>query len=234
MPLRLFEQRVLAGVDSEAPARLLYERSVGAVDAVVGSMLARRRRREAWHCAVERSEALGEAARLDELATQNREQADDELRRKRERAAAAPGEARQKTDHKVNEARSAAEKRKRQATQTAAKRTAEAKQRMDEGAANKLMALKPQNAPNSRESHAAEQSATAAAEADLDDAADKRSEAVDKRGTRRSHRGIGRGREGGAEGGARRQRQGVAREVGSSPGPRQQLPRTLPLRGVIR
>ncbi len=38
-PLRLFEQRVLTRVDSEAPARVLYERWVGAVDAAVGTVL---------------------------------------------------------------------------------------------------------------------------------------------------------------------------------------------------
>ncbi len=68
VPLRLFEQRVLAGVDSEAPARLLYERSVGAVDAVVGNMLGDSEVEKRGAARVERSEALGEAARLDELA----------------------------------------------------------------------------------------------------------------------------------------------------------------------
>ena len=101
VPLRLFEQRVLARVDSEAPARLLYERSVGAVDAVVGNMLGDTEVEKQGAARVERSEALGEAARLDELATQTREQADEELRRKRESVAAAPGEARATAQRKV-------------------------------------------------------------------------------------------------------------------------------------
>ncbi|MGZ8714428.1 MAG: IF2 family translation initiation factor [Mycobacterium sp.] len=180
-PLRLFEQGVLTRIDSEAPARLLYERSVGAVDSAVGSMLRDADVEKRGTALIERSEALGEAARLDELATQKREKADDELHRKRERVAAAPGEARQKTDHKVQEARSAAEQRKRKAAQTAAKRTAEAKQRIDEGAATKVDAVETAKRAKQQTIIAAEQSATAAAKAELDDAADKRSEAVDKR-----------------------------------------------------
>ena len=51
VPLRLFEQRVLARVDSEAPARLLYERSVGAVDVRRRQHARRHGGREAWRCA---------------------------------------------------------------------------------------------------------------------------------------------------------------------------------------
>jgi hypothetical protein len=181
LPLRLFEQGVLARVDSEAPARLLYERSVGAVDSVVGSVLGDPDAVKRGTALIERSEAFGEAVRLDVLATRKREQADDELRRKRERAAAAPGKAREKTDRKVQETRSTAEERKRQAAQTAAKRTADAKQRIDEGAANNVTAVETAKRAKQQTITAAEKSATAAAKAELDDAADKRSEAVDKR-----------------------------------------------------
>jgi hypothetical protein len=180
-PLRLFEQSVLPRIDSEAPARLLYERSVGAVDSAVGSMLRDADVAKRGTALIERSEALGEAVRLDELAIQKRQKADDELRRKRESVAAAPGEARATTDRKVQETRSAAEKRKGQAAQTAAKRTAEAKQRIDEGAANKVEAVETAKRAKQQTITAAEESATAAAKSELDDAADKRSEAVDKR-----------------------------------------------------
>jgi len=127
MPLRFFEERVLPRVDSEARARLLYEHSIGAVDVLIGNILGDSNVKKRGAALVERSEALGEAARLDEQATQTREQADDELRRKRESVAAAPGKARATAQRKVQEARSTAEDRKRQATQTAAKRTAEVK-----------------------------------------------------------------------------------------------------------
>ncbi len=181
MPLRLFEQRVLVRVDSEAPARLLYERSVGAVDSVVGNMLGDTEVEKQGAARVERSEALGEATRLDELATQTREQADEELRRKRESAASAPGKARATSQRRVRAVRSTAEERKRQGTQTAAKRAAEVKQRVDEAAAAKVIGVETAKRAKQQRINAAERTATAVAEAELDDAAEKRSAAAAKR-----------------------------------------------------
>jgi len=181
MPLRLFEERVLPRVDSEARARLLYEHSIGAVDVLIGNILGDSNVKKRGAALVERSEALREAARLDEQATQTRKQADDELRRKRESVAAAPGKARATAQRKVQGARSTAEDRKRQATQTAAKRTAEVKQRVDEAAAAKVIGVETAKRANQQRINAAERTATAVAEAELDDAAEKRSEAIAKR-----------------------------------------------------
>jgi hypothetical protein len=181
LPLRLFEQRVLTRVDSEAPARLLYERSVGAVDTAVGNMLGDSDVAKHGTALVERSEALGEAARLDELAEQKKKQADEELRRKRESVVAAPGEARKTAQRKVDQARSAAEQRKQQAAQTATKRAADVKQRIDETAANKVTGVETAKRAKQQTATAAEKSTAAAAKAELDEAAEKRSEAVDKR-----------------------------------------------------
>jgi hypothetical protein len=180
-PLRLFEQRVLARVDSEAPARLIYERSVGAVDAAVGNMLGDPEVGKHGTALVERSEALGEAARLDEVAAQTKKEADEELRRKQESVVAAPGEARKTAQRKTGQARSAAEQRKRQAAQTATERTADAQQRIDEAAANKVTGVESAKRGKQQTITAAEKSVKAAAKSELDEAADKRSEAVDKR-----------------------------------------------------
>jgi hypothetical protein len=181
LPLRLFEQRVLTRVDSEAPARLLYERSVGTVDSAVGGMLGDSDVRKRGTALIERSDALAEAARLDELATQKREQADDELRQKRASVVAAPGEARETTQRKAKQARSASAERKRQAAQTAAKQTAEMNRRIDEAADNKVTAVETAKRAKQQTITATERLATAVAKAELDDAAEKRSEAVDKR-----------------------------------------------------
>ena len=43
-PLQVIEDRVVARLDSEAPARLFYERSPGTLDLAVGTALAPRRR----------------------------------------------------------------------------------------------------------------------------------------------------------------------------------------------
>jgi hypothetical protein len=180
-PLRFFEQRVLARVNPEAPARLIYERSVGVVDATVGNVLGDKELGEQGEAVIERSEALGEAVRLDEVAKQRRRQADAEFEQKQEKVAAAPVEARKTAERKADQARSAAEQRKQQAADAAAEKSAEAKQRIDEAAANKVTGVEAAKRAKQQTATAAEKAATAAAKAELDDAAEKRSEAVDKR-----------------------------------------------------
>lgn len=180
-PLQLIERRVIAQMDSEASARLLYERSIGSIDSMVGSLLRDDTIGMRGAAQVRRSEALGEAARLDEVADRQRKAADDELRRKREEVAKAPSEARDKTVQKVHDARSTAEERKQRETARAAERTAAAKEQIDESAAAKVDAAESVKRAEEQRITAAEKSVRAVAEAQLDDAADKRQEAVSKR-----------------------------------------------------
>ena len=126
-PLQFIEERVIARMDPEAPGRLLFERSVGSIDAMVGTVLRDDDVASRGAAQVQRSEALAEAIRLDEAAAQQRADADEELRRKQEEVAAAPSKARKRTLQKVEDARSTAEKRKHRETENAAKRTEEAK-----------------------------------------------------------------------------------------------------------
>ena len=79
VPLQLIENQMAARLGSEAPARLFYERSLGAIDATVGNLLGDRELAKRGAALVERSDALGRAAQLDATATQNREQADATL-----------------------------------------------------------------------------------------------------------------------------------------------------------
>lgn len=180
-PLRLFEQRVLTHVDSEAPGRLLYERSVGVVDAAVGNALGDPEVGKRGTALVERSEALGEATRLDEVAARKKKQADEKLRRSQEDVIAAPGKARKAAQRKVDKARSAAEQRKREAADSAAKRSADTKRRIDEEAARKVTGVEDAKRAKQQTITAAEKSVTAVVKSELDDAAEKRSDAVDKR-----------------------------------------------------
>jgi len=180
-PLRLFEQRVLTRVDSEAPGRLLYERSVGVVDSMVGTVLGDTDAAKHGNALVERSEALGEAARLDEVAAQTKQQADAKFEQEQQKVATAPVEARKAAERKADQARSEAEQRKRQAADSAAKKSADAKQRIDEAAAKKVTGVETAKRAKQQTIIAAEEAATAAAKAELDDAAEKRSDAVDKR-----------------------------------------------------
>jgi hypothetical protein len=179
-PLRLFEHRVIAQMDSEAPGRLLFERSVGSIDALVGTVLRDDDVASRGAEQMQRSQALGEAVRLDQVAAQQRAEADDELRRKRNEAVAAPGKARVSTVRKVQDARSTAEQRKHEETEKAAKRTAAAKERIDQAAEAKVNAAESIRRDEEKRIAAAEKTATAVADARLEDAADKRKKAVKK------------------------------------------------------
>ena len=79
LPLQLIEDQVAARLHSEAPARLLYERSFGALDATVGKLLGDPQLEKRGAALVERSNSLSKAAKLDATATRNREQADAKL-----------------------------------------------------------------------------------------------------------------------------------------------------------
>ena len=179
-PLALIEQSVIARMDSEAPGRLLYERSIGSVDAIVGALLRDDDVASRGAAQVQRSEALGEAARLEAAAAKQRADADEKLRRKRDEVIAAPAEAHAEAQQKVAEAQSTAASRKQQETARIAERTAETKKRIDESAAAKIDAAEAAERAQKQRISAAEKSAAAVVDAQLDDAADKRKEAVRK------------------------------------------------------
>ena len=134
-PLQLIQEQVVAGMGSEAPTRLFYERWLGVLDATVGKMLGDPDLEQRGAARTERSDALRRAAQLDATATQNQEQADADLKAKRDKAIEDQNDARAVKEREVEEARTAAEERKRAAAEAAQKRTAAAKQQADEVAA---------------------------------------------------------------------------------------------------
>ena len=134
-PLQLIEEQVVAGMGSEAPTRLFYERWLGGLDATVGKMLGDPDLEQRGAALTERSDALRRAAQLDATATQKQEQADNDLKAKRDKAIEDQNDARAVKEREVEEARTAAEERKRAAAEAAQKRTAAAKQQADEVAA---------------------------------------------------------------------------------------------------
>ena len=77
LPLQLIEDRVMTRLDAETPARLFYERSLGTLDAAVGSVLGDVNLQASGTALVDRSDALARAARLDAAAEAKREKADD-------------------------------------------------------------------------------------------------------------------------------------------------------------
>lgn len=177
-PLQLIERRFLTRVETEAPARLLYERAIGAADAAAGSFLRDTELEESGITRIEKASALGEAARLDEVAAQQKEQAADELQRKRDKAATAPQTAGQEARQRVQNARQKADKRTQDVAQSVASRTAQAKREVDEAAGRKVEAAEKAKRSMQNRSRAAEKVVTSVAEKELDDAASKRSAAA--------------------------------------------------------
>jgi hypothetical protein len=181
LPLQLIEERVVAGMSSEAPTRLFYERWLGGLDATVGKMLGDPDLEKRGAALIERSDALRRAAQLHATATQNQQQADDDLKAKRDKAIEDQKDARAVKEREVEEARTAAEERKRAAAEAAQKRTAAAKQQADELAARRMTSAEAAKRDEQATIRAAEQKATAAAESKLDEAQAKRSDAASKR-----------------------------------------------------
>lgn len=178
-PLHLFERGVLSRLDAEAPQRLFLERALGAVDAAAGSMLRDTELEAQGLSRIEKAAVLGEAARLDELADQRRQQAGDELKRRRERAANAPAEAREEARERISEARSTAEDAKQQVVRDAAVRAEQTKKQVDSAAHQKAAAVDETRRNAEKRSEAAEEAKVSSAREELGDAADKRRAASD-------------------------------------------------------
>ncbi len=180
-PLQLFESGVISRMDTEEPRRLLFERAFGSLDATVGSLLRDADLEQAGVARIERAVELAEASRLDEEAEQKRRAAADELRRKRDKATAAPQQARKEAAEREKQARAQAEQKKRAAAENAAKRTSQAKERIDEAADQKAQSVEKSKQSAVNRSRAAEKAEVKVAEAQLDDASDKRSAAAGAR-----------------------------------------------------
>jgi hypothetical protein len=181
LPLQLIEDQVVARLHSEGPARLLYERSFGALDATVGKLLGDPQLEKRGAALVERSNSLSKAAKLDATATRNREQADAKLEATHDDVVTDINEARDATRRRAVQARTNAEQRKRAADEAAEKRAVAAKTQADEAAAQRNKAAETVKRQEEAKIGAAEARATKAAESKLDDAQAKRGEAARKR-----------------------------------------------------
>jgi hypothetical protein len=180
-PLQMIEERVVGRMGSETPARLLYERSFGLLDAAVGNVLGDSRLAMRGGALVERSDALGRAAKLDAAAKQARQQSSADLKATSDKAIKDQQDARAAKDRDVEEARTAAEDRKSAAEQAAAQRTAAAKKQADDLAARRKKSAEAAKREEQARIRSNEQKAAAAAKAKLNDAQAKRTEADAKR-----------------------------------------------------
>jgi hypothetical protein len=180
-PLELIEDRVVSRMGAEAPARLFYERSLGVLDATVGSALGDPRLERRGSALVDRSDALSRAAQLEETAAQKKANADAELAASRDKVVDDREQAREAKKQSVEEARTEAEQRKRAAAQEAQERVAATKRQVDEVAARRKNAAEEIKRNEHAKIRAAEQKVTSAADSKLKDAQDKRNEAESKR-----------------------------------------------------
>ena len=180
-PLQIIEERVVARMGSEAPARLFYERSLGLLDAAVGNALGDFRLAKRGGALAERSDALRRAAQLDAAADQARQQSSADLKAKSDRAIEEQQDARAAKEREVEEARSSAEERKRAAENAAAQRTAAAKKQADDVAAQRKNSAEAAKREKQARIRVNEQKAAAAAKSKLDDAQARRTQADNKR-----------------------------------------------------
>ena len=180
-PLQLIEQRVVARMGSEAPARLFYERSLGLLDAAMGNALGDRRLQRSGSALARRSDVLARAARLDAEADQAQQRSSADLKARSDEASEEQQDALAAKERKVEEARVAADERKRAAEEAAAQRTAAAKKQADDAAAQRTKSAEAAKREEHAKIRADEQKAAAAAKSKLDDAQAKRTEAGAKR-----------------------------------------------------
>jgi hypothetical protein len=181
-PLELIEDRIVSQWDSEAPGRLLYERSLGQLDSAVGSLLGDQEIERRGSALAERSEALGRAARLDAEAEQTRRESTVKLKAKQDNAIEDRKLARETKQAEIQEAESQAEDDKSAAAAEARERSAEAKREADELAERRTRSAEAAKREEQAEIMAAEAQATATAREKARNADAKRDEAADKRG----------------------------------------------------
>ena len=179
VPFQVMEEQFVARMDPQAPARLFYERWLGALDTAAGMVLGDPELKQRGAALAERSDALGCVAQLDATATRQRQQAADELKSKRDQAKQGLNHARATKQRKVTAARNAAQDRKGTAAEAGAKRSAAAKQQADEVAAQRINAAEAATREEQATSRAGEENAAKVAESD--DAQATRSDAATQR-----------------------------------------------------
>ena len=179
VPFQVMEEQFVARMDPQAPARLFYERWLGALDAAAGMVLGDPELKQRGAALAERSDALGCVAQLDATATRQRQQEDDELKAKRDQAKQGLSRARATKQRKVTAARNAAQDRKGTAAGAGAKRSAAAKPQADEVAAQRINAAEAATREGQATSRAGEENAAKVAESD--DAQATRSDAATQR-----------------------------------------------------
>lgn len=178
VPLQMIDDRFVARMNDEAPARLFYERSLGMLDTVVGTALGDPELQKRGATLVERSDALRRAAELDAAADENIKQADRELKVTREKALQDKQKAFEETEAEARQARTEAQQRKRAAVEDAEKKIVESKKTADQIAEQRKKNVETAKRREEEQIEAVERSAAKAASVKMADAQDKRVDAT--------------------------------------------------------
>jgi hypothetical protein len=181
IPLQLIEDRLFARMDAETPARLFYERSLGMMDAAVGSALGDSELKMRGEALAERSDALSRAARLDVAAARKEAHAAADLRSTLDNVAEKSARARASANRDVKQAWTEAEERKSDAAQAAGERAEAGKHQADEVAKRRTDSVNEAKRVAQENIRANEGKASAAAKSQLDSAQAKQSEADHRR-----------------------------------------------------
>ncbi|MGV0605171.1 IF2 family translation initiation factor [Mycolicibacterium sp. XJ1904] len=181
VPLQLIDDRFVARMDDEAPARLFYERSLGMLDTAVGTALGDHELQKRGATLVERSDALRRAAELDAAANENVKQAGRELKVTREKALQDKQKTFEETEAEARQARTDAQQRKRAAVENAEKKIVEDKKKADEIAEQRKKNVESAKRREEEQIDAAERSAAKVASVKMADAQDKRVDAATTR-----------------------------------------------------
>ncbi|WP_370329193.1 IF2 family translation initiation factor [Mycolicibacterium hippocampi] len=181
LPLQLIEDRVMTRLDAETPARLFYERSLGSLDAAVGSVLGDVNLQASGSALVDRSDALARAARLDTAAEAKREKADAALKSDLTEAVEEQQEAHETRQQEAQQARREARKRADNAAEKATERTTALKQQAQAAATKKASAVEAARKDAHEAILANERVVVDGAKANLEAASDKRETAAAKR-----------------------------------------------------
>ncbi|MGZ3259546.1 MAG: hypothetical protein ACXU6Q_10210 [Croceibacterium sp.] len=180
IPLQVIEEQVLSRLGEEAPARLMYERSLGRLDMAVGTALGAPDVERRGAALVQRSDALTRAARLDVAADRAVQEAGGELKDAIDAAAMVREQASEDKVDTVVQARAKAAHEKVAAINEAEKRVDAAKKRADTVAGQRKDAVEAAKRDEQGRISAAEQSVTAVAQAEAEDAQKKRAAAAAK------------------------------------------------------
>ena len=183
-PLGLIEQQ-LRFLPTDAPPRLMYERGLGMLDGIVGSVLDDQEIATRGALATERADAVKRAEKLDAQAAAEKRAADAELRRTRERAEAEQEAARRDREKEVQQARERAQERAKQAEKEAEQKKAAETAKADQEAAAKRRAAETAKKKDEERIRKAEEQAAEPAKVSLKDAVAKQLEA--KEAEERAH-----------------------------------------------